>query len=52
MTEALTAFRRQELGEPPGQHRPVSLEAVALVFVFFASSDSDSVTGQILEINR
>jgi len=52
MTEILTAFRRQHLGEPPGQHSFVSPEAVAPVFVFFASSDSDYVTGQILEVSR
>lgn len=52
MTEALTAFRRQHLGESLGPDRFVSPEAVAPVFVFFASSDSDYVTGQILEISR
>lgn len=52
MTETLTAFRRQHLGEPPGRHRSVSPEAIAPVFVFLASSDADYVTGQILEITR
>lgn len=52
MTEVLTAFRGQHLGESPGQHRVVSPDAVAPVFVFFASSDSDYVTGQILEVSR
>ncbi|MBI2998403.1 MAG: SDR family oxidoreductase [Deltaproteobacteria bacterium] len=52
MTEVLTAFRRRHLDEPPGQHSFVSPEAVAPVFVFFASSDSDYVTGQILEVSR
>lgn len=52
MTEALTAFRRQQLGEPQAQHRSVAPEDVAPVFVFFASSDSDYVTGQILEVSR
>lgn len=52
MTETLTAFRRLHLGEPPGQHRSVPPEAIAPVFVFLASSDSDYVTGQVLEITR
>lgn len=52
MTEVLTAFRRQHLGELPGQHRFVSPDAIAPVFVFFAGSDSDYITGQTLEISR
>ena len=55
MTEALSAFRRQHLSEPLatfGQQGLVSPEAVAPAFVFFASSDSDYITGQILALNR
>lgn len=52
MTEVLTAFRRQHLGEPQVEHRFVAPEALGPVFVFFASSDSDYVTGQILEVSR
>jgi len=51
MTEVLTSFRRQHLGELPA-HGFVPPEALAFVFVFFASSDSDYVTGQVLEVSR
>jgi 3-oxoacyl-[acyl-carrier protein] reductase len=52
MTEALTAFRRERFGESAAYPGSVSPEAIAPVFLFFASSDSDSVTGQLLEISR
>jgi 3-oxoacyl-[acyl-carrier protein] reductase len=54
MTEVLFAFRRQHLSEPPatfGQQRLVSPEAVTPAFVFFACSDSDYITGQILAVD-
>ena len=52
MTEALTTFRGEHLGEPQRKHGFVPPEAVAPVFVFFASGDSDYITGQILEVSR
>ncbi len=54
MTDVLFAFRRQHLGEPLatfGQQRFVSPEAVAPAFVFFACSDSDYITGQVLAVD-
>lgn len=55
MTDALLAFRRQYSSEPLApfpQERLVPPEAVAPTFVFFACSDSDYITGQILALNR
>lgn len=52
MTEALTRFRRGQPGMPSSEREFLSPEAVAPVFVFFAGSDSDYVTGQLLEVGR
>lgn len=52
MTEALTAFRREQFGESGAKPGVVSPAAIAPVFVFFAGSDSDCVTGQLLETSR
>jgi 3-oxoacyl-[acyl-carrier protein] reductase len=52
MTEALTDFRREQLGITRRDRDFVSPEAVAPAFVFFASSDSDYVSGQVLEVGR
>jgi 3-oxoacyl-[acyl-carrier protein] reductase len=52
MTDALFAFRRQYLPSAiAGQQPRASPEAVAPAFVFFASSDSDYITGQILAVD-
>jgi NAD(P)-dependent dehydrogenase (short-subunit alcohol dehydrogenase family) len=55
MTAALAAFRHRHVGEPIAdspQEKFVPPEAVAPAFVFFACSDSDYITGQILGISR
>jgi len=52
MTEALTDFRREQLGIARSERAFVSPEAIAPAFVFFASSDSDYVSGQLLEVGR
>jgi len=54
MTEALIAFRRQHLSESLatfGQAKRAEPEAVAPAFVFFACSDSDYITGQVLAVD-
>jgi NAD(P)-dependent dehydrogenase (short-subunit alcohol dehydrogenase family) len=54
MAEALFAFRRQHLSEPIatfGQAKRAEPEAVAPAFVFFACSDSDYITGQVLAVD-
>lgn len=52
MTEALTIFRREHLGIARRERDFVPPEAVAPAFVFFASADSDYVSGQLLEVGR
>ena len=52
MTKALTDFRREQLGIARRDREFVSPEAIAPAFVFFASSDSDYVSGQLLEVGR
>jgi len=52
MTEALTDFRREHLGIARREREFVPPEAVAPAFVFFASADSDHVSGQLLEVGR
>ena len=52
MTTALTDFRREQLGIARRDREFVSPEAIAPAFVFFASSDSDYVSGQLLEVGR
>jgi 3-oxoacyl-[acyl-carrier protein] reductase len=54
MTEALFAFRRQQLSEPVatfGQAARAAPEAVTPAFVFFACADSDYITGQVLAVD-
>lgn len=51
MTDAIAEFRERE-GIPGARPSPVPPEAVAPAFVFFASSDSDYITGQVLGFNR
>lgn len=52
MTEALTDFRREHLGIARRDRDFVPPEAVTPAFVFFASADSDYVSGQLLEVGR
>jgi 3-oxoacyl-[acyl-carrier protein] reductase len=52
MTETLTNFRRNHLGQTARHREFVAPEAIAPAFVFFASSDSDCVSGQLLEVGR
>ena len=51
MTDAIAEFRERE-GIPGARPSPVPPEAVAPAFVFFASSDSDYITGEVLGFNR
>jgi NAD(P)-dependent dehydrogenase (short-subunit alcohol dehydrogenase family) len=54
MTEALFAFRRQHLPEALaafGQTKLAEVEAVTPAFVFFACSDADYITGQVLAVD-
>ncbi len=52
MTAALTDFRRTHLGIAGRERAFVAPEAIAPAFVFFASNESDYVSGQLLEIGR
>jgi 3-oxoacyl-[acyl-carrier protein] reductase len=52
MTEELTKFRREQLGIARRDREVVAPEAIAPAFLFFASSDSDYVSGQLLEVGR
>jgi len=52
MTEALSDFRRERLEIVRRDRDFVPPEAVAPAFVFFASADSDYVSGQLLEVGR
>jgi 3-oxoacyl-[acyl-carrier protein] reductase len=52
MTKALTDFRREQLGIMRRDREFVPPEAIAPAFLFFASSDSDYVSGQVLEVGR
>jgi len=52
MTEELTKFRREWLGIGRRDREAVPPEAIAPAFVFFATSESDYVSGQLLEVGR
>ena len=52
MTEALSEFRREHLGIVQRERAFVPPEAIAPAFLFFASADSDYVSGQLLEVGR
>ena len=52
MTDILTGFRREQLGQLQRDREFVAPEAIAPAFVFFASAESDYVSGQLLEIGR
>jgi len=52
MTEELTRFRREHLGITRRDRESVPPDAIAPAFLFFAASDSDYVSGQLLEVGR
>jgi NAD(P)-dependent dehydrogenase (short-subunit alcohol dehydrogenase family) len=52
MTEELTKFRREQLGIVWRERELVPPEAIAPAFLFFATSDSDYVSGQLIEVGR
>jgi 3-oxoacyl-[acyl-carrier protein] reductase len=52
MTEELTKFRRDRLGIAKRDRAAVPPEAIAPAFLFFATSESDYVTGQLIEVGR
>ena len=55
MTDALVAYRRQQSNEPPGSLTHggvVAPEATTPAFVFFASAESDLITGQVLALHK
>lgn len=52
MTEDLTKFRREQLGISRRDREVVPPEAIAPAFLFFATGDSDYVSGQLLEVGR
>jgi len=52
MTATLTDFRRVHLGIARRERAFVPPEAIAPAFIFFASAESDYVSGQLLEIGR
>jgi 3-oxoacyl-[acyl-carrier protein] reductase len=51
MTDAIAEYRERE-GIPDARPSPAPAEAVAPAFVFFASSDSDYITGEVLGFHR
>jgi NAD(P)-dependent dehydrogenase (short-subunit alcohol dehydrogenase family) len=52
MTEELTRFRREHLGIARRDREFVPPEAIAPAFLFFATADSDFVSGQLIEVGR
>jgi NAD(P)-dependent dehydrogenase (short-subunit alcohol dehydrogenase family) len=52
MTEALIAFRREQLGVSSRDRPFLAPEAITPAYVFFACSDSDYVSGQLLEVGN
>ncbi|HEX9786772.1 MAG TPA: SDR family NAD(P)-dependent oxidoreductase [Candidatus Binatia bacterium] len=52
MTEELTRFRREHLGIARRDRAFVPPEAIAPAFLFFATADSDLVSGQMIEVGR
>ena len=52
MTDALTDFRRTHLGIARRDRAFLPPEKIAPAFIFFASAESDYVSGQLLEIGR
>jgi 3-oxoacyl-[acyl-carrier protein] reductase len=51
MTDAIAEFRERE-GISDTRPAPAPPESVAPAFVFFASSDSDYITGEVLGFHR
>jgi len=52
MTEELTKFRHEHLGISRRERESVPPEAIAPAFLFFATADSDYVSGQLIEVGR
>ena len=52
MTETLTSFRNDQLGQTERNRDFISPDAIAPAFIFFASGDSDYVSGQLLEVGK
>jgi NAD(P)-dependent dehydrogenase (short-subunit alcohol dehydrogenase family) len=52
LTEELTKFRREQLGIARRDREFVPPEAIAPAFLFFATADSDYVSGQLIEVGR
>ena len=55
MTDELIAYRRKQSNEPTGgltRGGMVEPEATAPAFIFFASHDSDLITGQVLALHK
>jgi NAD(P)-dependent dehydrogenase (short-subunit alcohol dehydrogenase family) len=52
MTEELTKFRREALGIARREREFVAPEVIAPAFLFFATADSDLVSGQMIEVGR
>ena len=52
LTEELTKFRREHLGIARRDRESVPPEAIAPAFLFFATADSDYVSGQLIEVGR
>jgi NAD(P)-dependent dehydrogenase (short-subunit alcohol dehydrogenase family) len=52
MTEELTKFRREHLGIARREREFVAPEVIAPAFLFFATADSDLVSGQMIEVGR
>jgi len=52
MTEELTRYRREQLGIARRDRAWVPPEAIAPAFLFFATADSDFVSGQMIEVGR
>jgi 3-oxoacyl-[acyl-carrier protein] reductase len=52
MTDELTRFRREQQGIARREREIVAPEKIAPAFLFFATADSDYVTGQLIEVGR
>jgi 3-oxoacyl-[acyl-carrier protein] reductase len=52
MTEELRKFRREHLSIARREREYIAPEAIAPAFLFFATADSDYVSGQLIEVGR
>jgi hypothetical protein len=52
MTETLTKFRRDHMGQTRRGREFVTPESIAPAFLFFACGDSDCVSGQLMEVGN